>query len=387
MKKYTLSITLLIGFVLGFSTGILWNSKHSHEHLHTHDHDSEESTVDYITISPDDLEKEGVHLKNVTNGKIQSYLTVYTKILTDPRSIYQLSPKITGVIQKIYKQNGDTIEKDEPIFLLSSSDVAEKSIQYHHLQSQLETLEEQLNKESKLYEKKLITQKDLNDTKTKYLTIHTEWEKTKEYLSYYDVDLNNLGRAMHGEYLFRSPFSGKIALNNYQVGQYINSDSPAVIVADLSKLKVEIPVYAKNKNKFIPNTTFSFTDLEGDKGEGEVYGQSPLINENNQIIFYASIPNDEKKWHPGEYIKIVLPTVSQEANFIVPKTAIQEIDGSASIFKKVNDLLKIQPVKLGIEDEDNIEIVDGLSENDTIAYGNTFFLKAEFKKHEAEHEH
>ena len=44
-------------------------------------------------------------------------------------------------------------------------------------------------------------------------------------------------------------------------------------------------------------------------------------------------------------------------------------------------------VKTGREDDDDIEIVSGLAPGETYAVANTFTLKAELEKGEAEHEH
>jgi cobalt-zinc-cadmium efflux system membrane fusion protein len=44
-------------------------------------------------------------------------------------------------------------------------------------------------------------------------------------------------------------------------------------------------------------------------------------------------------------------------------------------------------VKTGREDDDDVEIVSGLAPGETIATSNTFTLKAELEKGEAEHEH
>ena len=44
-------------------------------------------------------------------------------------------------------------------------------------------------------------------------------------------------------------------------------------------------------------------------------------------------------------------------------------------------------VKIGREDDDQVEIVSGLEAGETVAVANTFILKAELGKSEAEHAH
>jgi cobalt-zinc-cadmium efflux system membrane fusion protein len=63
------------------------------------------------------------------------------------------------------------------------------------------------------------------------------------------------------------------------------------------------------------------------------------------------------------------------------------VKGSKVVFVGESGGFRVRPVTTGREDSLNVEIVSGLEFGETIATSNTFTLKAELGKAEAEHEH
>jgi cobalt-zinc-cadmium efflux system membrane fusion protein len=72
---------------------------------------------------------------------------------------------------------------------------------------------------------------------------------------------------------------------------------------------------------------------------------------------------------------------------VVPRTAVQTLEGESVLFALTEHGFAARPVLLGQEGESLIEIVKGVNAGDEIASTNTFLLKAELAKGEAEHEH
>ena len=73
------------------------------------------------------------------------------------------------------------------------------------------------------------------------------------------------------------------------------------------------------------------------------------------------------------------------AEVVVPKAALQTIKGERVVFVRNDHGFEARKVTIGREDDRTVEIVSGLSEGETIAVSNTFVLKAELGKAEAEH--
>jgi cobalt-zinc-cadmium efflux system membrane fusion protein len=70
---------------------------------------------------------------------------------------------------------------------------------------------------------------------------------------------------------------------------------------------------------------------------------------------------------------------------MVPKAALQTIKGDRVVFVRSDQGFEARKVTVGREDDRAVEIVSGLSAGESIAVSNTFTLKAELGKAEAEH--
>jgi membrane fusion protein, heavy metal efflux system len=71
----------------------------------------------------------------------------------------------------------------------------------------------------------------------------------------------------------------------------------------------------------------------------------------------------------------------------VPRQSLQTIKGAPTLFVRIADGFEARQVRTGREDDDNVAILNGLVPGETYAVANTFILKAELEKGEAEEEH
>jgi cobalt-zinc-cadmium efflux system membrane fusion protein len=71
----------------------------------------------------------------------------------------------------------------------------------------------------------------------------------------------------------------------------------------------------------------------------------------------------------------------------VPRKALQTVKGVPTLFVRDAEGFEARPVRTGQEDDEDIAIVSGLEPGETYAVANTFVLKAELEKGEAEDEH
>ena len=99
------------------------------------------------------------------------------------------------------------------------------------------------------------------------------------------------------------------------------------------------------------------------------------------------MPNPDHTWRPGTFITAEIPLGGEPAKVLIPKNAVQTLKGEPVVFVRQGEVFEARKVKLGREDDDQVEILSGLDAGETIAVANTFTLKAELGKSEAEHEH
>jgi cobalt-zinc-cadmium efflux system membrane fusion protein len=82
-----------------------------------------------------------------------------------------------------------------------------------------------------------------------------------------------------------------------------------------------------------------------------------------------------------------IPVRAVAANITVPKTALQTIKDDVVVFVRITDGFEPRKIVTGRDDNRSMEVISGLSAGERIATANTFILKAELGKSDAEHQH
>ncbi len=117
---------------------------------------------------------------------------------------------------------------------------------------------------------------------------------------------------------------------------------------------------------------------------------SPVISEESRTgRAIIEVDNTQGTWHPGDFVSAQV-ILDEKSPFIsIPCTSVQKIKGDTYAFIK-SSATQFEAKKItihGTENEKFIQVKEGLKEGDEIVVTNTFLLKAELGKSEAEHSH
>jgi cobalt-zinc-cadmium efflux system membrane fusion protein len=103
---------------------------------------------------------------------------------------------------------------------------------------------------------------------------------------------------------------------------------------------------------------------------------------------YARIelPNVDGQWKAGAYVEVVSHHESV-APVAVALSAVQYLDSRPAVFVRHAEGWEARAVALGRQDRQFVEILSGVKAGEEYASDNSFILKAELGKGEAEHDH
>ncbi len=115
---------------------------------------------------------------------------------------------------------------------------------------------------------------------------------------------------------------------------------------------------------------------------------SPLLDRDTRSArVVASVENPQNILRPGTFVTAEIPFRQIRADVLVPKTAVQIIDGQSAVFVRTPDGFAPRSIVTGREDQNSFEVTSGLAAGEQIATANTFVLKADLGKNAAEHQH
>lgn len=189
-------------------------------------------------------------------------------------------------------------------------------------------------------------------------------------------------------YDLRTLIDGTIIEKHLTRGEAVDRDKQAFSVADLSSVWVELSVYQRDLERVRMGDTVRVR--AGDKGptaEGTIAYVTPGVDETMRTATARVVlPNPEGRWRIGSFVEayVVSP---HAAALVVPTAAIQTLEGRSVVFVAESDRVEPRTVTLGHRGETLIEVLSGVEAGDRVATANSFLLKAELGKSEAEHEH
>jgi hypothetical protein len=79
------------------------------------------------------------------------------------------------------------------------------------------------------------------------------------------------------------------------------------------------------------------------------------------------IPNGDYRLKPGMYARVNITTANKRDALVVPSNAVVDFNGRRGVFiPGQNNTATFRPVRVGLEEDTRVEIIDGLEEGDTI---------------------
>ncbi|HBR68079.1 MAG TPA: efflux RND transporter periplasmic adaptor subunit [Rhodospirillaceae bacterium] len=365
--------------------------QHGHGHEDEHGHGGGEAEGEHaegiIALNAEQIAAAGIKVAAVGPGKLAREVSVPGKIVAAADRMAQIVPKVGGTVTEAKKNLGDTVEKGEVLALIESREMAEAVADYLAAKRAEELARTTFNREKGLWDKKITAEQD-------YLTAKNGHQEAKIKLDLAKQKLQALGQdgevSSNGNSRFhelRTPLPGRIIARELTLGEYVDTTHSAFTVADLSVVWVETAI-APGDLPFVKEGQMANVTGSGGKTEGKLIFVSPAIDpETRAAKAIIELENTDGKWRPGEFATAAIATSAQDTDLIVPKDALQTIDGKTVLFVRNDKGFEKRDVMTGREDSRHIEIISGVTFGEPVAVSSTFTLKAELGKSEAEHEH
>lgn len=367
---------------------------HEGEHADEHGHGEEEHAEGVITLTAEQIAAAGIKISAVGSRELAREVTVPGKIVAAADRMAQIVPKAEGIVTEARKNLGDTVEKGEILALIESREMAEAVADYLATKRGEELARTTYNREKGLWEKKITAEQDYLNARNAHqeAKIRMDLSHQKLHALGHDEDMiKAYDKATLAETLrfheIRSPLAGRVIGRELTLGEYVDTAHTAFTIADLSVVWVETAIAPADLPFVKEGQTANITSAGG-KASGKLIFVSPVIDpETRSAKAIIELDNKDGTWRPGEFANAAIATSSQAAEMIVPKEAIQSLNGKPAVFVRTEHGFEKRDVTTGREDSNYVEIISGLTSGEQIATANTFTLKAELGKAEAEHEH
>ena len=361
---------------------------------------AEEGTV---KIEPEQILEQDIAVAVVGAGTLGRHLIVPGTITPDTDRIARVPARVVGTVAEMRKRLGDPVQRGEVVAVLDSREVADAKSEY--LTGMVKADLEKINfeRQQSLWDKRISAEATFLTAKAVYAEAALRQDLARQKLSALGLNAAEVATSAKKDeatpnlsslrqYELRSSLAGRVVERKVDVGTAVGKEGdPADLytVADLSVVWIELAVPTVELSKVKEGEQVFVTPSQGDevkRAEGKVIFVSPILNPDTRSArVIASLPNPELIWQPGTFVNAEVEVGQDKVAVRVPKSALQTIEGKRVVFVRVPEGFRKQEIEVGRSDDEAFEVVSGLSAGAEMAVKNTFLLKAELGKAEAEH--
>lgn len=350
-----------------------------------------------------------------------------------PASSAEVTAVIGGNVKEIKVFHGDRVKKGQLLAVLEHPDFIILQEEFAEVANRLEYLEQEFERQKELFENNVGAGRDYQQAKAGYNTAKAKYEGLKSRLQ-----LINLSPAQIKEGIISntvsilSPINGFVNEVNIKVGSYVDAKDILLEITDNSAIHADFMVYEKDVHlvKEGQKVHFSVSNRPGEELTATIFAIGKEFEANSRAVHvHAKINEKVSGLIPGMYISGHLHTDEKYTRtlpndaivaegtksfiFILDKQALEKHghneldksdekhvgeenheghehgDGDDDDAKEEKMAFRMVEVIPGLKDDGytEIKLINPLPENIQVVMNAAYYLLADMKKEETEHDH
>lgn len=186
------------------------------------------------------------------------------------------------------------------------------------------------------------------------------------------------------KYSVRAPISGTVVQRHANTGE-VTKDQVLFSIADFDALWAELRIYPAQRDNV---STEQAVEIVSDKKTiaGKISHIIPSLNKPYQIA-RVHLDNRQLGLSPGLLVEGRIVIDEFKVSLAVEKEAVQQLGGRSGVFIQEEETYHFAPLTLGRADDHYIEVLAGINASQRYVNRNSYLIKADIEKSEAEHEH
>jgi Cu(I)/Ag(I) efflux system membrane fusion protein len=315
-----------------------------------------------LMLTDSQIRLANITMQKVSMKQVGQTVAINGRLTVDEQQSEVISSRAAGRVEKLFiKETGQSVKKGEPLYVLYSEALLTLQQEYLLAKEQYESL---------------------GQSEKRYKSF---FEASEKKLLLYGLTKNQINQISNRSSLqphitFLSPASGVITEINVSEGQSVSEGGLLYKIEDVSSLWVEAELYPNETSlvKAGDKITVSINGNNADAIEAKVTFLSPEYRSNTQItVMRAALDNREFRFKPGQQAQIYLTHSAKEAIAIPVDAVVRDGKGTHVYVQAGHNTFQPRMVKTGLENFDQVEIMEGIKEGDTVAVSGAYLLYSE----------
>lgn len=296
--------------------------------------------------------------------------------------VVAVGARLRGLISRVHKFEGDAVKAGEMLARLESAELGEAQARVSMLDAEREAAQLNAQREEKLAARSLTTAREVELASVAARKSALLLAAAKQKVSALGGGAR-VGERSLGSHELRTPIEGTVVERNVAPGQFIEGELVAFKVANLDHLWIELDVFERNLYRIQIGDHAELKPLSGNGGalEGRVAKVASNIDqETHSAKVRIEVENRDRRLRVGQAVKATIHCSGGKLapRPLIPTRAITFVDGEPRVFVAVGPhAVRVTRVRLGANDGDETEIMDGVAETDEVVTDGAFALKSE----------
>ncbi len=168
-----------------------------------------------------------------------------------------------------------------------------------------------------------------------------------------------------------SPVNGLVASRRVETGEMVTPGRDVANIVDIASVKVglSIPEDDVVKLRVGQKTTVKIDAYPGEQFEGKVHTISAKSGSPNGHSYPVEILIQNRQASPlkvGMFARVDIRASAASGVVTIAKEALLEENGKTSVFVAENGLARSRPVKIGLQGETLVQVLDGIRKGDLV---------------------
>jgi len=354
--------------------------------------------------NPTATQNSTIETEIVAPQSIAGVIPATGKILVPEDHVAVIGPVNQGRIVRLYAGQGTKVRKGQKLAELESADIDQAEADYlkaladyenarRSSAAEVKLAQESYDRNKQLYEQKITAGKNLqaaeHDLEVAKAAAENSVNGTKAALTAARRHLLILGISdatidalpkrtdLAAVFSLNSPIDGIVVERNATIGASVGTDANLFKIIDLSRVWIDANVFEKDLQQVRPGQEVKLTvpAFPGSTFSGRVILINSVVDPDTRTVkVRTEVANPDGRLKPDMFANVQIVTALNRTAISIPQSAVLNDEGKTIVFVADGNGYKKRQVQPGIQNNDRVEIVDGLTAGDKVVVKGNYLL-------------
>ncbi|HEY6216839.1 MAG TPA: efflux RND transporter periplasmic adaptor subunit [Pyrinomonadaceae bacterium] len=359
--------------------------------------------------SPASSQNSAVEVETVVPQPIAGVIPATGKILVPEDRVAVIGPVNQGRIVHLYAGQGTRVKKGQKLADLESADIDQAEADYlkaladyenarRSSAAEIKLAQENYDRAKLLYQQKITAGKNLQSAEHDLEVAKASAENSINgtnaaliaarrhllILGIKDSTIDALPKRtdLAAVFSLNSPIDGIVVERNATVGASVGTDANVFKIMDLSRVWIDANVFEKDLQQVRPGQEVKLTvpAFPGSTFSGKVILINSVVDPDTRTVkVRTEVANPDGRLKPDMFANVQIVTALNRTAISIPQSAVLNDEGKTVVFVADGNGYKKRQVQPGIQNNDRVEIIDGLAAGDKVVVKGNYLLLQQSK--------